>query len=335
MDFNNLLRTDDYKFLHTNEHLKNKLCIIGLGGSHAYGTNVATSDVDIRGVCLNTKDEILLSQDFEQVTDNKTDTTIYSINKMIKLLTGCNPNVLELLGLKPEHYLYKSEIGELLIENRKLFLSKVVIQSFGGYATAQLRRLDNKSGRLGDAHIQNKHIANSMNSALYHAKSLCAPFAPGEYFGISCNEKTNELEADICLVKYPLDDIARMFTEVSNVRNDYKKLGCRNSKAIEHNKIGKHMMHLFRLLNMGIEILEDEEINTYREDDHDFLMSVRNNEYLDQNGQPTDEFWVLLDSKQKQFDYAAEWTSLPDKPDLNQINDLRKYINQYIIYNNI
>ena len=37
--------------------------------------------------------------------------------------------------------MYLNENGRLLLDNRKLFLSKRAINSFGGYADAQLRRL--------------------------------------------------------------------------------------------------------------------------------------------------------------------------------------------------
>ncbi len=59
-----------------------------------------------------------------------TDTTIYSFNKMIQLLTSNNPNTVEILGCKPEHYLRLSNIGKELLENRKMFLSKICIHTF-------------------------------------------------------------------------------------------------------------------------------------------------------------------------------------------------------------
>ena len=144
----NQLKLEEYSFLKTNEHLGKNIILLGLGGSHAYGTNIESSDLDIRGVALNSKEDILTESGFEQVINENTDTTIYSFNKIIKLLCSANPNVVELLGLKPEHYLYLSPIGKELLDNKKLFLSKRAVHSFGGYATAQLRRLDNKAARL-------------------------------------------------------------------------------------------------------------------------------------------------------------------------------------------
>ena len=97
------IETEQYSFLRTNKHLGDNIILLGLGGSYSYGTNIATSDLDIRGIALNSQRELLLGKDFEQVVDTKTDTTVYSFQKMIRLLCQCNPNVIELLGLKPEH----------------------------------------------------------------------------------------------------------------------------------------------------------------------------------------------------------------------------------------
>ena len=118
-----LINTKEYDFLRTNEHLGASLILLGLGGSYAYGMNTETSDVDIRGCALNSKEEILTNKNFEQFVNEETDTVIYSFNKLITLLSNVNPNTIEMLGLKPEHYLYVSPIGQELLNNRKMFLS--------------------------------------------------------------------------------------------------------------------------------------------------------------------------------------------------------------------
>ena len=52
------LNTKEYDFLRNNEHLGNHIILLGLGGSHAYGMNQQNSDLDTRGVALNSKNEI-------------------------------------------------------------------------------------------------------------------------------------------------------------------------------------------------------------------------------------------------------------------------------------
>lgn len=136
------LTTEKYDFLRNNENLGNNIIILTLGGSYAYGTNNEDSDIDIRGCALNNKTQILTNQNFDQVIDENTDTTIYSFNKLISLLTNVNPNTIELLGNKPEHYFYLSSIGQELISHAHMFLSQKAVHSFGGYANQQLYRLN-------------------------------------------------------------------------------------------------------------------------------------------------------------------------------------------------
>lgn len=98
LEIKQMIGSDAYSFLRENEHLGDRIIMIGLGGSHAYGTNIETSDLDVRGCALNSKEEILTNQHYEQFVDEKTDTTIYAFNKLISLLCNCNPNTIEMLG---------------------------------------------------------------------------------------------------------------------------------------------------------------------------------------------------------------------------------------------
>ncbi len=339
-DFKELLNTTEYDFLKINPHLGTNIILLGLGGSHAYGTNVEGSDVDIRGIALNSKEEILGSANFEQVVNEDTDTTIYSIRKIISLLTSGNPNTIELLGLKPEHYLYLSQIGHELLDNKKLFLSRRAKYSFGGYAFAQLRRLDNKAARTIEQAEREQHILNSIITATYAWPDKYGCFKAGEGIKLYLDNSEQpdldkEIFMDINLTHYPLRDYKAMWSDMKNIVSDYDKIGHRNQNAIERGKLGKHMMHLVRLYLMCIDILEKEEIITYRENDIPFLMDIRNGKFLDSNSQPLEEFYEMVNDYEKRLEYAVENTGLPDKPDYNKINDFLMSVNERVILNKI
>ena len=82
-----------------------------------------------------------------------------------------------------------------------------------------------------------------------------------------------EIFMDVKLTHYPLRDYCSMWNELQTMVKQYGKIGKRNEHALEHNKIAKHMMHLIRLYMMCLDILERKEITTYREKEHDFLIT--------------------------------------------------------------
>lgn len=329
------LKTTEYDFLRTNEKLNKNIALLALGGSHAYGLEKEGSDLDVRGIALNSKADILLGTDFEQVTNIETDTTVYSFNKMIQLLAGNNPNTIEILGCRPEHYLYLTSIGQELLDNRKMFLSKICIHTFGGYAGSQLRRLENKATRLTSQTENETHILKSINNAKYDFKNRYFPYNDSdvELFVDEAVQEgyDSEIFMNITLQHYPLRDWTGMWNEMKSIVSSYNKTGKRNENAMSHNKLGKHMAHLIRLYMMCIDILEKEEIITYREAEHDLLMSIRNGDYLDENRQPRSEFYDMLNEYEKRFDYAKENTSLPDIPDYNKINEFKMSVNERIV----
>lgn len=329
------LKTSEYDFLREDKSLGDNIILLTLGGSHAYGTNNENSDLDVRGCALNSKMQILTNESFEQFVNEATDTTIYSFNKLISLLSNCNPNTIELLGNKPEHYLYVSNIGKELIGNSHLFLSKRAAYSFGGYATAQLRRLDNKAVRLVNQEQRERHILNSIMNAFHTFPEKYFHFEEDNirlYIDKSEQEEYDtEIFMDVNLHHYPLRDYKSMWSEMNNVVKDYSKIGKRNKNAIEHNKLGKHMMHLIRLYMMCLDILEKEEIVTYREKEHELLMEIRNGKFLDGDRQPIPEFYEMVDDYEKKLEYARNNTNLPDNPDYKRINEFVASVNERVV----
>lgn len=339
MDMRHLLEQEEYGFLKSNIHLGRYLILLGLAGSYSYGTNQETSDIDIRGAALNRRSDLIGMTSFEQYVDDKTDTAIYGFNKLIRLLLECNPNTCELLGMRPEHYLYLSPVGRELLDHRKLFLSRRAIRSFGGYADQQLRRLQNALAR--DKMKQDekeRHIYNSVKNAMYDFTARYHVFEHGTidiYVDQAENpEFDTEIYVDASVKHYPLRDYRNIWSEMNNIVKEYDKIGKRNKKK-DDNHLNKHAMHLIRLFMMAIDILEKEEICTYREKEHDLLMAIRLGEYQKEDGTYRDEFYEILMDYEKRLDRAARETALPEEPDMARVEEFVMSVNERVVRDEI
>ena len=388
MDINKVLELPEYSFIKTEKRLGKNIMLLTFGGSHSYGTNGPTSDIDIRGITAPTKEDILgidfVLQDqdrgnnnlvfgsngFEQYNDANTDTVIYSLDKILKLLYKCNPNTIEILGCKPEHYAYISPAGQLLLDNRHLFLSKLAVNSFSGYARQQFYRLKNALARDSMALIEKQfYIIDVINRMYRHLEEAYPTFERGfvdfyvtdldgnkiyidkelvlldelcfVYKGqtvSACKAKdfnldlnNTELRVDIKIKGMHPKDVAGVYNEISAVLKDFSEhIGHRNQKKDDYH-LNKHAMHLVRLYLMCFDILEKHEIVTYREDDLELLLKIKDGYYQQEDGNYRPEFYQLVDDFERKLKELSKTTTLPDRPDEKAVQDLAMRIKQAIL----
>jgi predicted nucleotidyltransferase len=134
-------------------------------GSVAYGVSDDMSDCDVYGFAMPPKEDLWPHmagriagfgedpegfQQFQQHhvkrpdQDRTYDLTIYNIAKYFTLCMACNPNMIDSLFTPRRCVLHSTQVGELVRENRKLFLHKGAWPTFKGYAYAQMTKIDGK-----------------------------------------------------------------------------------------------------------------------------------------------------------------------------------------------
>jgi hypothetical protein len=221
----------------------------------------------------------------------------------------------------------------MVLVNKDIFLSRKVINSFGGYATQQLRRLDSKSAR----NVGQSNIEEYIKSSLRHAEEeISTHYPPIEnikiYTDVAVSEDMErELFIDLSVNHYPLRSLATRLGEYNTIIRDYAKASHRNTNAIAHNKLGKHMMHLVRLYHMCFDILEKNQIITYRAEDHNELMAIRNGIYLNGDSSVKPEFYDLVDILEQRLHYDMETTTLPKDVDMEKVDELLIKINSWVL----
>jgi uncharacterized protein len=145
-------------------------------GSQAYGVSNENSDFDIYSVCIPPKYIVFpftngiipyfgnQGEKFEQYQqqhikhNNKDyDISVYNIVKYFQLCMENNPNMIDTLFVPLHCILHKTVIGDMIRDNRKLFLHKGCWHKFKGYAYSQLHKCLTKNPEGKRVEIVNKY----------------------------------------------------------------------------------------------------------------------------------------------------------------------------------
>lgn len=106
-------------------------------GSQAYNLATKTSDSDVKGVYLQSNEDILSNKYVPQIDVDK-DTVYYELRRFLELVSTGNPNVLELLYIPERCVLKTSPEWSELLKHRDKFLTKKCYGTYSGYARSQL-----------------------------------------------------------------------------------------------------------------------------------------------------------------------------------------------------
>lgn len=288
-------------------------------GSHAYGTNIETSDLDIKGVCVPTMDFLLgfafkFEQQEQQANNGHThDEVVYSLQKFMKLAANCNPNIIEVLFADDSDILRITPAGKLLRDNRELFISKKSKHTFSGYAHAQLKRIKGHRAWLLDPPEKRPERSDF---GLPDNKKLMNKSDQGFY------EKLKDQNHQAV----QNEDLARIFTqekayaaELSNWDKYQNWKKNRNpARAALEAQFGldtKHGMHLIRLMRMCVEILSGDGVIVKRPD-ADELLDIRRGHYS------YDNLIEEAEELEARCESLYESSPLIHAPDVHKLNAL-------------
>lgn len=341
--------------LHFLQENQEYILLKAISGSRAYGTDLPTSDTDIKGVFFLPKEHFYGLQPINQVSDEGNDTVFFELGRCIELLAKNNPNLIELLATPEDSVLTKHPIMEAL--KPKLFLSKLCFKTFAGYAQTQIQKargLNKKilnpiekerksildfcylvegpgAMKLSDWLLKHERLQSQCGLArIDHMRDLYAVFydPSGEmgYRGIQHRENATEValsmipkgEKPVGYLSFNKDGYS---TYCRSYREYWDWVEKRNDErfqnTLNHGKRydAKNMMHTFRLLDMAEEIGK-EGIIRVRRPNRDELLAIRRGEF---------EYEALLQEVQKRLArieqvYAS--SKLPEKPDFKAIEAL-------------
>ncbi len=266
-------------------------------GSVAYGVSSDTSDMDIYSFCVPSKDIVFphlageingfgkKAERFEQFQQHhikdmevrkEYDIVVYNIVKYFQLTAECNPNMVDSLFVPPNCVLHRTDIGDLVRNNRKLFLSKKAVHTFKGYAFSQLELCKGKTHK-GLKEL----LAFEEDNNISHKIRFKKVVEIMESKGATITSEVRELVDNVSKYCY---DLSAPIPELTD--EQWKKYYELYVNAIDHSVRAemikfygvdvKFMYHIVRLINEARQILLEGDIDLQRDREH--LKAIRRGE---------------------------------------------------------
>lgn len=321
-----------------------------VSGSQAYGLQLPTSDLDLKGVFILPKRAFYGFEVAEQVANDSQDEVYYELRRYAELLCKNNPNLLELLATPADCVRYRHPLLERL--SPEMFLSKLCEDTFAGYAQTQIKKARGLNKKiLNPVEPERKgvldfcHIAEGQGSvpltewlnrrgfrqedcglaAIPHFRDGYALFhAPGaglrgvvsgpDAQAVSLSSIPKDL-APVGFLHFNKDGYAIHCREYHEYWDWVKRRNeARYQGTLAHGKRydAKNMMHTFRLLNMAQEIATEGVVRV-RRPEREFLLSIRRGEF------DYDDLVNRAEAKLAEIRAAFERSALPERPDTARV----------------
>jgi uncharacterized protein len=147
-------------------------CVVG---SRAYGLDDVASDTDLRGIYLPPAElHWSLFGVLEQIENDATQECYWEMQKFITLALKANPNILECLYTPLVEY--SSSLAQELIDQREMFLSKLIYQTYNGYVMSQFKKMQRDLQNHGK--IKSKHAMHLIRLLLSGVTALHEGYIP-------------------------------------------------------------------------------------------------------------------------------------------------------------
>lgn len=352
----------NFKYTVKDLHERDLIIFSAKMGSMAYGTNISTSDVDLRGIFVQPLEDILQYGYADQVSDKLNDIVYYELGRFFELLQKNNPNILELLEAPEDCVQIKHEVYEQIHCNAKSFITKKCRFTFAGYAIEQIKKARgfNKKMNWEEASMERKTVLDFCYvlvdndtvplkrwlafpqetiglAKIDHAHDLYAMYAAvEEKWGIvSDEEKANDVQlwsipkeseflGHLTFNKDAYSTHCKRYNEYQTWLKERNEDRFKMNKEHGKNYDSKNMLHVFRLLKMALEIAVGE-LNVRRPaDEIEKLLKIRHGEY------EYDDLIKEAEEMIEQLDKAFDNSDLPDNIDSERIAGIELSIRKFM-----
>jgi predicted nucleotidyltransferase len=283
-------------------------------GSHLYGTNTPTSDLDYSGVFLPTEQLVFGFQRVDEVnlsitdkdgagknTQKAIDRKLYEFRKFVKLAMENNPNIIEQLFVNEPNIIYLNETGRALLSQKEKFPHLGLIKKFKGYAFSQKHKMIIRTDKFHELDSALNYLKGytGQKELLIELKDKFLPFM--KFTNDYCVIGDLNLQKGIYVKK-----------AVSMIEERLSKVGHRKNLITKHGFDTKFASNLIRLLLEGKELVRTGQI-VFPLADKETLLDIKQGRWT------IKEVLDYAEQLEAETDKAAELSDLPSQPRYHEL----------------
>jgi hypothetical protein len=303
-------------------------------GSHLYGTNTETSDLDLKEVHLPSGRDIVLQRAKKAYDNSKpkehgakntaddVDIQSFSVHKLCEMLFSGDIIGMEMIYAPPQNIIFKDPLYDIILDNKNIFLSRKV-DGYVGYCRQQANKYGIRGSRVA--------AVREVLEVLEYYENISPKEKLGELYGVLQNladsvehcsiesipngaHGTHMLHFVCCDRKVPytitIENACKIYRRV------YNEYGDRAKQAETNQGIDwKALSHAIRVGEQAIELLSTNQI-TFPRPNADRLLSIKRGEV------PYKAIADELDKLLTDVEEASTQSSLPERADVSKIEEL-------------
>jgi len=263
---------------------KNNPDYLWTSGSHLYGINTKSSDLDLRGFVFPSFDYMIGIKEFKSIEFKEDDHKVYSAKHFLKLVLKGDPQMTEGLFAPEDKIVKCSDIGREILKLKDYLISNAIYGRIMGYSTGEWRKA-----------MAIKQVSTRFNKTK--------------------KEIINDVRSHWHLNKEKMDDIIKILDSVDEKKciSSMAGLGVRRKEEVE--KYGfcrKSAAHAIRLVSQLTELMETGSM-IFPRPDGQTLLDIRNGKYTKK------ELEAMHDTIVAKAENMREKSVLPNEPNREKV----------------
>ncbi|AUR86325.1 putative nucleotidyltransferase [Vibrio phage 1.084.O._10N.261.49.F5] len=295
--------------------------LIAFHGSHLYGLDRETSDIDVKAIYLPSKTDLILGNAVETKNfkndELDIEIEIKSLSSFLKSAKSCDTNCVDLLHCPDEMVIYEDLLWKKIQSKREGLYAKNM-KGIIGYIKTHTHKYSNKLDRLQEMNwLRDKIVDMYQGDDLIFAKietlsnTLCNSIKSKKYLKqVTLVQDHEQQYLEVCGKKYIYTwSVSQLLAALDK---EISRYGKRSNEGLQKGLDTKSLSHAIRVLYQLKEMIETKDIK-FPLKDREYIKQVKLGEV------PLEQVMNKIDNLFEENMIMLEASDFPEEVDLSEM----------------